>query len=208
MGLTLLVGPANAGKVALLLDRYVASLDRDPVLIVPNRSDVDRVERDLLRRVPALLGGSIGTFDDLFERLARGAGTRRPAASETLRALVLRRAISRTPLDGLTRSARFGGFAEALDDALRDLGYLRELLNRIQTLRKEMGLDFVDRIRVTIAGSDRTRRVVTANDRTIGSECLAVEVRSVEDAGPGGGEIDVEGDAVRLRIERATPVEK
>ena len=36
-----------------------------------NRPDVDRIERDLLERSPALLGGSIGTFADLFEQLAR-----------------------------------------------------------------------------------------------------------------------------------------
>ncbi len=69
MPLTLLVGPANAGKVAGLLDRYVAALDRDPFLVVPNRAEVERVERDLLARVPALLGGSVGTFDDLFRRV-------------------------------------------------------------------------------------------------------------------------------------------
>ena len=70
MGLSLLAGPANAGKVALLLERYLARLDDEPFLIVPNRSDVDRVERDLLAPRGCLLGGSIGTFDDLFERIA------------------------------------------------------------------------------------------------------------------------------------------
>ena len=50
MGLSLIAGPANAGKVALLLERYLAALAREPVLIVPNRSDVERVERDLLAR--------------------------------------------------------------------------------------------------------------------------------------------------------------
>ena len=67
-----LAGPANAGKVALLLDRYLADLRREPVLIVPTGSDVERVERDLLARAGALLGGSIGTFDDVFEQLAAG----------------------------------------------------------------------------------------------------------------------------------------
>jgi isoleucyl-tRNA synthetase len=87
-----------------------------------------------------------------------------------------------------------------LDDTLRDLGYMRELLNRIQTARKEMGLDFVDRIRVTIAGTERTKRVVGANAQAIGSECLAVDVSLVEDAGPSAREVDVEGDTVRLAI--------
>ena len=36
MALTLLAGPANAGKVALLLERYLADLDREPILIVPS----------------------------------------------------------------------------------------------------------------------------------------------------------------------------
>ena len=45
MPLSLIAGPANAGKVELLLDRYLAALEREPVLIVPNRSDVYRVER-------------------------------------------------------------------------------------------------------------------------------------------------------------------
>ena len=35
MGLSLVVGPAHAGKVALLLDRFVAALDRDPWLHRP-----------------------------------------------------------------------------------------------------------------------------------------------------------------------------
>src|SRR5262249_49579124 len=73
VGLSVIAGPANAGKVALLLERYLAVLESGPVLIVPNRSDVERVERDLLTRSGALLGGSIGTFDDVFERIAGGA---------------------------------------------------------------------------------------------------------------------------------------
>ena len=71
MPLALLVGPANAGKVARLLDRYLNCLDQEPVLVVPNRFDRDRVERDLLGRADALLGGSIGTFEDLFAEIAR-----------------------------------------------------------------------------------------------------------------------------------------
>src|SRR5215210_7340239 len=121
MGLGLVLGPAKAGKIAHLLDGYLAALDRDPVLIVPNRADVDRVERDLLRRVGALLGGSIGTFDDLFRELARNATDARPVAGETQRMLVARRALRRTPLAGLDRSAQFAGFADAL------LGVLAEL---------------------------------------------------------------------------------
>jgi hypothetical protein len=72
----LIAGPANAGKVELLLDRYLHALDagEEPVLVVPNREDIDRVERQLLARAGALLGGDIVLFDGLFDRIAAGAG--------------------------------------------------------------------------------------------------------------------------------------
>ncbi len=127
MPLALLVGPANAGKVARLLDRYLNCLDQEPVLVVPNRFDRDRVERDLLGRADALLGGSIGTFEDLFAEIARGNGGHRRVATETQRALVLRRALAATPLNGFSASARYGGFSLGLLSAISELeaGLLR-----------------------------------------------------------------------------------
>ncbi|MBD0291448.1 MAG: hypothetical protein ICV74_09345, partial [Thermoleophilia bacterium] len=121
MGLSLLAGPANAGKVALLLDRYLEAIDRDPFLVVPNGAEVERIERDLLGRRGGLLGGSIGTFDDLFARVARGRGG--PAhqlvgASE--RQVVLARAVTSARVDGLGGSLRSGGLVQELDAAIRE----------------------------------------------------------------------------------------
>jgi len=67
VSLSLVVGPAHAGKVGTLLERFVAALDRDPWLIVPQRADVEHVERELLEGVGGLLAGTIGTFDTLFD---------------------------------------------------------------------------------------------------------------------------------------------
>src|SRR5919206_2213913 len=121
LGLNLIAGPANAGKVALLLRRYLEALSDEPYLIVPNRSDVEQVERQLLALQPALLAGSIGTFDDLFRRVAQRGRDARPVASEAQRALIVRRALAGRPLHGLGRSARFGGFADALLAAVAEL---------------------------------------------------------------------------------------
>jgi ATP-dependent helicase/DNAse subunit B len=121
MALTLLAGPANAGKVELLLDRYLSDLPREPVLIVPNGSDVERVERDLLRRSGALLGGSIGTFDDVFERIAAGNGGTRAVAGDAQRSLLLRRVVASARLGEVGASARFGGFTEALGATIAEL---------------------------------------------------------------------------------------
>ena len=121
MPLALLVGPANAGKVARLLDRYLGAMGRDPFLVVPNRAEIDRVEHDLLARSPCLLGGWIGTFDDLFERIACGNGAHRPVATDLQRTLVLRGALAGTSLNGLGASARFGGFSDSLLGAIAEL---------------------------------------------------------------------------------------
>src|SRR5919197_5271948 len=121
VALTLVTGPANAGKVELLLERYLAALPREPLLIVPNRSDVEQAERRLLRRDPCLLGGWIGTFDDLFGQLARDGGEARKVLPDSVRAIVLRRTAQRAKLNGLGASARFAGFADALADAIREL---------------------------------------------------------------------------------------
>jgi ATP-dependent helicase/DNAse subunit B len=125
MGLSLVVGPAHAGKVALLLERYLEQLARDPWLIVPNRADVERVERDLLGRRAALLGGRIGTFDDLFADIASGLEEPRRIAGDALRTLAVRRAIAETALDELAASAASGGFA---DSVLATLGELESAL--------------------------------------------------------------------------------
>ena len=91
-----------------------------------------------------------------------------------------------------------------LDDELRDLGYLRELLNRVQTARKEMGLEFVDRIAVRLSGNDRAVRIAKVHEQTIKSECLAVELTFAEgDAGAEAREIEIEGDKVQLGITKA-----
>ena len=78
----LLAGPANAGKVALLLDRYLDALEREPCSScrTGRTSTASSATCSRARRPPR---GSIGTFDDLFERLVRDV--RRRAASRPTR---------------------------------------------------------------------------------------------------------------------------
>jgi len=64
----------------------------------------------------------------------------------------------------------------ALTDALRDEGLGREILSRVQGVRKELDLGFAERIRLAVDGSERTRRVATAIREELAAEALAVEV--------------------------------
>jgi isoleucyl-tRNA synthetase len=92
-----------------------------------------------------------------------------------------------------------------LDDALRDLGFLREILNRVQTARKELSLDFTDRIHVRLAGSDRAARIVKAHESDIRGECLAVAVEIGEGTAAAGEkrDVDIDGEKVSLWIRKA-----
>jgi hypothetical protein len=125
LGLRLITGPANAGKLRRLLDGYVEALSREPVLIVPTRPDVELVERELVARCGALMGGSVGTFDDLFRRIAAGADDPRPAATDAQAALVLGRAVAATSLNGLAASARSRGFVDGCWSPPRSTATLR-----------------------------------------------------------------------------------
>jgi ATP-dependent helicase/DNAse subunit B len=120
MGLSLVVGPAHAGKVALLLDRFVDALDRDPWLIVPNRVEADRIERELAGRLGTLLAGTVGTFDTLFAHLA-GGGPGPRVIGDAERTIVLRRIVGGSDLESFGPSARFSGFTDALAGALTEI---------------------------------------------------------------------------------------
>jgi RecB family exonuclease len=117
VGLSLVVGPAHAGKVGRLLEGFLASADRDPWLIVPNRADVERAERELVARSGGLLSGTIGTFDTLFEALAHGDGRGRPSLGDAARTAVVKRALDAAGVDG----SRFPGYADAAARSLAEL---------------------------------------------------------------------------------------
>jgi len=90
-----------------------------------------------------------------------------------------------------------------LDDRLRELGFARELQSRVQAMRKEMSLDFTDRIALAILGSDRVAKIVEATRDELASEVLAVTISTTEaPAGSTSRDVDVEGEKVTIAIAR------
>jgi isoleucyl-tRNA synthetase len=87
-----------------------------------------------------------------------------------------------------------------LDDELRDLGLYRELLNRVQGARKDLQLEYTDRIAISARGSERVVRVLRAHEKDLRRETLADHVELVV---PSPGETSsevVEGEPVRLAV--------
>jgi len=94
-----------------------------------------------------------------------------------------------------------------LDDELRDEGLAREIIARVQGLRKEQGLDFADRIRLHVGGSDRVVRVATSGQASLATESLAVNLTVGAAAQPAtkalAKSFTVEGEELTLALERA-----
>jgi isoleucyl-tRNA synthetase len=63
-----------------------------------------------------------------------------------------------------------------LDPELEELGLLRELLSRIQSARKEMGLEYTDRVALSLDIPERLARVVSEHRDEVLAEVLADDV--------------------------------
>ena len=102
-----------------------------------------------------------------------------------------------------------GGFFAAIDPSvtpeLRLEGLARELISRVQRMRKEAGLAVSDRISLTIGGADEIRTAVDAHGDWIASEVLATELvfRDVlPDRHDAMQELDLDGVAARVAFTR------
>ena len=77
-----------------------------------------------------------------------------------------------------------GRLTVALDttitDDLRNKGIARELVNRIQNIRKDKGFEVTDKITVKIKGPDSIRLSVTSNLEYIRTEILATSLEMVD----------------------------
>src|SRR5690606_8414095 len=89
-----------------------------------------------------------------------------------------------------------------LTEALVDEGILREITSRIQQLRKDQQLEFVDRIRVELAGSERVERVAREGAEHIRRECLALDV-VVGAAADGAKEQAIGSESLKLEVSKA-----
>jgi isoleucyl-tRNA synthetase len=67
-----------------------------------------------------------------------------------------------------------------LTDELKEKGLARELVNRIQNIRKDKGFEITDRINVKIKGPEEVRRSINNNFDYIRSEILAIQLELVE----------------------------
>ena len=87
-----------------------------------------------------------------------------------------------------------------LNDELRNEGMARELINRIQNLRKDCGLEITDRVNVSISPGERVKAAVDSFSDYIKGQVLADNVTLAEN---GGHEVDLDGFNVHIDVTKA-----
>jgi isoleucyl-tRNA synthetase len=85
-------------------------------------------------------------------------------------------------------------------DELKSEGTARELIHHVQQIRKEMNLQYTDRIHVRVSGSEHVGQVCQTYGELIRGETLA-ESLSVE-SGVQGKEIKLDGEPTAILVER------
>jgi len=101
--------------------------------------------------------------------------------------------------------ANQNGLTVALDvtisDELRKEGNARELINRVQNLRKDSGLDVTDKIKLSIENNTILNEAVTANEQYIKNETLTTELVFVDKV-ENGTEVVFDDVETKILIEK------
>ncbi len=112
--------------------------------------------------------------------------------------------IETTKAEGFT-SVADGDMTVAIDtkltDELIDEGYLREMVSKIQQMRKDSGFEVTDKIKLAIVGNDKLISVAKSCEEEVCSDVLAVTLS--EEKYAFGADWDINGLSVTIYIEKA-----
>lgn len=97
------------------------------------------------------------------------------------------------------------GFTVVLDtnltDALIEEGFVREFISKVQTMRKDSGLEVTDHINVTFSGSAKIAEIAKNNAAEIKAQLLAETLTDVDSAE--GKDWNINGEKVVISIVKA-----
>ena len=108
------------------------------------------------------------------------------------------------PLEVQEDGARFAAIDTTVTPELRAEGMAREMVSRIQRLRKDTGLAVSDRIRLQIAGPDALRAIAEQHRQWIAGEVLAREmiVTDALSADPSAIALELDGMTAHIALTR------
>ncbi len=88
-----------------------------------------------------------------------------------------------------------------LTDELLEEGFVREIVSKIQTMRKEAGFEVMDKITVYVSGSDKAADIMTANADEIKTDVMAEGIVTGETDGF-SKEWNINGEKVTLGVKK------
>ena len=88
-----------------------------------------------------------------------------------------------------------------LTPELLEEGFVREIISKVQTMRKEADFEVMDRIKVTYNGSEKAEKIFAEHSDEIGGEVLADKVVKAEPAGY-VKEWKINGESVTMGVEK------
>lgn len=220
------VVPGDASGPAALRDLLAAELNvkhvefvtsTDALVALEAKANFRSLGKKFGKETPLVAAAVPDMATDLLRQLAAGSavtisvsGVDRLIDPEDV--AIIRRA------SGAAVVQEDGGYGVALDPtvtpALRAEGLAREIISRVQRLRKEARLDVSDRIVLAVAGDEELNGAVAAHRDRIAEEVLAVRVLIGEEAGTPFGHtadgdtwtatqvVDVEGRPVPLALRK------
>ncbi len=102
-------------------------------------------------------------------------------------------------------SESYGGITVVLDtklsEALREEGFVYEVISKIQTMRKEAGFEVMDHIIVTLQGNEKIAAIVRKNAQGISGKVLAEEI-AYDRAAVHSKAWDINGENVTIGVEK------
>ena len=88
-----------------------------------------------------------------------------------------------------------------LNEALMEEGFVRELVSKIQTMRKEAGFEVMDKIAVSYRAEGKAAEIFEKNGKAIGSEVLAEQIVT-ETLGGYEKEWNINGETVVMEVKK------
>ena len=85
-----------------------------------------------------------------------------------------------------------------LTPELIEEGFVRELISKIQNLRKESGFEVQNHIEIYYSGNDKLAEIIERNKNEIADDTLADKI----EAGIGENELDINGEKVMIKLVR------
>lgn len=166
-----------------------------------------------LKTLGPKFGKQLGTLRNLLSELNGNQAMDELNATGQLKLILEGQEVSLEKEDLLIEAAQMEGYVSDSDrgitvvldtnltEELLEEGFVRELISKIQTMRKDAGFEVMDHIRVSQSGNDMIKDIIERNAEEIKAEVLA-DLLQLNEAQGFTKEWNINGETVILGVEK------